>query len=331
MKRGQETRHSGKRGGGLFCVLMMAAMVSATGAEATVSIPEMMQFLEEQGLPAGTTSAVEGAIIGMVRAMDPGARICTPEEATAIRAQWTGLDEGSASGGGTSRSVAVFESWPEGLSYLKIKGLNVNGGQEIMAHLRTLAEGAGVIMDLRGTDGNDLDTVVALASPFYGPAEALFRIENRTGALIELRTATEQDPLRTPLMVLIDRDTRGAAETLVSLWSGKTRIMLIGEPTRGDSCIRELLPLPDGRFLYVATKRIVPVRAGIPEAKGVQPDVAVEARGGSPTPLVHVPGYGRPLSAKSTEDRDLMMRVDGDPVLRRGTDILLALRALKRP
>jgi len=312
----------------LFCGLMVAIFVFAPCATAALGVPEMIQFLEERGLPGGTTSAVEGAISGLVRSIDPEAKICTPDEAEGIRFQWAGVEQGGITNREGAGSVSVFESWPERLSYLKIKGLYRGGGQEIMGHLRTLVEGDGVIMDLRGTDGNDLEAVVALASPYYDAADVLFRIENRAGALVESRTALEVAPVRTLLMVLIDRDTRCAAETLAALWNGRPGIMLIGEPTRGDACIRELLPMPDGRFLHIATKRIVPGRTGAYEAKGVRPDVAVDARGGGVTPLVHVQGSGRPLSAKSVEDRDLMMRVDGDPVLRRGTDILLALRAM---
>lgn len=307
--------------------LMLAALVVAPCARAALSVEEMVRFLEDRGLPGVSTSAVEGAIAGLVRSVDPEARICTPEEAEVIRAQWFGVEQGGGTNREASGSVGMFESWPEGLSYLKIRGLYHGGGLEIMGHLRTLSEGAGVIMDLRGTDGTDLDAVVALASPFYCPGDALFRVENLAGAPLESHAAKEGSPVTTPLMVLIDHETRCAAETLAALWNGKPGVMLIGEPTRGDTGIRDLLPLPDGRFLYMATKRLVPAD-GTYGANGVQPDVSVDVQAGGGTPLVHNPGHGRPLSVKSVEDRDLMMRVDADPVLRRGTDILLALRAM---
>jgi C-terminal processing protease CtpA/Prc len=196
-----------------------------------------------------------------------------------------------------------------------------------MSHLMALPDGAGMIVDLRGADGADLDAAVILASPFHCPGDVLLRVESLAGTTLESCMAVTGTPLRMPLMALIDRDTRGAAETLAALWSGREGVMLIGEPTRGDARLRELLPMPDGRFLQIATKRIVPV-SGTYEAKGVHPDVLVDVRTSRETPLVYVAGRGRPLSEKSLDDRDLMMRVDGDPVLRRGTDLLLALRAL---
>jgi hypothetical protein len=314
-----------KRAGGL--ALALSLLVVAPYAGAALSVGEMMQFLEDRGLPGASTLAAEGAITGLIRSIDSEARICTPEEAASIRAQWTGVDQSGGTNGGGAGSVDTFEAWPEGLAYLKIRGLYRGGGVEIMGHLRTLSEGSGVIMDLRGTDGADLDAVVALASPFYCAGDVLFRVENRAGVPLETHVAGEVASLKTPLMVLIDHDTRCAAETLVALWNGKPGVMLIGESTRGDTGVRDLLPLPDGRFLYMATKKLVPVATAY-GAKGVRPDVVVDARVGGVTPLVPVPGHGRPLSAKSVEDRDLMMRVDSDPALRRGTDILLALRAM---
>lgn len=284
----------------------------------------MMRFLEERGLVVSSNGAVDGAILGLLQSVDPSGRICTEEEARKIQSDWNGNGMAASNTG----VVADFEAWPEGVSYLRIKGLTAGGGKEILGHLRALSGGSGVILDLRGTDGADLDSVVALSSPFYEAGVPLFRVESLSGAALETRVAVEEAPLGCPLMALVDRDTRCAAELLAAVWSGRDGVMLVGQSTRGDTRLRELLPLPDGRYVCVATKQVVPCSA-TGESGGVRPDVEVDVVNGGPTPLVHVPGAGRPLSEKSREDRDLMMRVDGDPALRRCTDILLALRALQ--
>lgn len=314
-------RGRGAAGAVACLVLSLTAVPYAMGG---LGLSQMMQLLDERGVGGTSTTAVEGAMEGLIRSLDPVGRICSAEEAGRIRSEWMGAGVAASNAG----VVAAFESWPEGISYLKVKGLYAGGGAEILGHLRTLASGTGVILDLRGTDGTDLDAVVALASPFHEAGAPLFRVEGLSGSLLEMRVATEAAPLECPVMALIDHDTRCAAETLAALWSGKKGVMLIGESTRGDARIRDLLPLPDGRFVYMATKRLAPA-GGSYESQGVRPDVAVQVGNSGPTPLVYAPGNGRPLSVKSKEDRDLMMRVDGDPVLRRSTDILLALRALQ--
>ena len=319
-----KTRKIAGRGVGMAAAVLLAVSLCAPESRAGFGVPEMMRFLEEHGLTVSSNGAVDGAILGLLQSVDPAGRICSPEEYRRMQEDGRGSETAVSSAG----AVADFESWPEGVSYLKIRGLTVGGGKEILGHLRALAGSSGVILDFRGTDGADLESLVALASPFHEAGVPLFRVESLSGDVLETRSAAAETPLSFPLMALVDRDTRCAAEALAALWSGREGMMLLEETTRGDTRIRELLPLPDGRYVCVATKRIVPC-SGAGEAKGIRPDVEVVVSNGGPTPLIHVPGAGRPLSDKSREDRDLMMRVDGDPALRRCTDILLALRALQ--
>lgn len=312
---------SGRRSS-LMVLALCAAWSCAPCARAAFGIPEMMRLMEERGLIVSSNSAADGALLGLIRSVDPSGRICQPDEARMCQSEWSG-ESGAASSNGV---VSDFEAWPEGVSYLKITGLTAGGGKEILGHLRSLAGGSGVILDLRGSAGADLESVVALASPFYQAGVPLFRVESLSGAVLETRVAASEEPLACPLMALVDGETRCAPEILAALWSGREGVMLLGEPTRGDTRLRELLPLPDGRSVCLATRRLVPC-SGADEFRGVRPDVEVIAGNGRATPLVHVPGHGRPLSEKSVQDRSLMMRVDGDPALRRGVDILLALRA----
>ncbi len=299
--------------------ILLAGAVPGSDAVAGFGLDEMARFLEDRGVVVSSSNAVDGAVSGLLHAIDPEGRICTREEADLLLAEWNGSSTNAG-------AVADFESWPEGVSYLKIRGLVTGGGREIMGHLRALSGGAGVVLDFRGADGMDLESAVLLASPFHEAGASLFRVETAAGMALEERLAGEEAPYGCPVIALIDSDTRNAAELLVALWTGRPGVMLLGEPTRGDLRIREVLPLPDGRSLCLATRRVV-LRGGA--GTGVRPDVLVEAGNGGATPLVYIPGSGRPLSEKSKQDRSLMMRVDGDPALRRGVDILLALQALQ--
>lgn len=306
------------RGASLLQAALLSGLLTVPCVCEAYGVPEMMRLMEERGLMISSNSASDGAILGLIRSVDPAGRICLPEEAGKLQSEWS-VESGV---------VSDFEAWPEGVSYLKITGLTAGGGKEVLGHLRALAGGSGVIVDLRGSAGSDLESVVALASPFYQAGVPLFRVESLSGALLETRVAEADEPLACPLMALVDGETCCASEILAALWSGREGVMLLGEGTRGDTRLRELLSMPDGRSAYMATRRLVPCssRDGF---RGVRPDIEVGMGQGDGTPLVHVPGHGRPLSEKSVQDRSLMMRVDGDPVLRRGVDILLALRALQ--
>ena len=306
--------------------VIILVLGGACSVRATDGLDRLSTFLEERGVLIDRTQALRGATEGLLKAVDPGARFCSSEEAAALREQWEGHP--GASDGVMTQTVEAVELWPEDIAYLKLRGLYKGSGEEVLAHLRALAGRPGVILDLRGTDGADLQAAVCLASPFYCAGEALLALEDNHGVALVTNTAVEAQSVRSPLMVLTDRDTRCAAETLAALWHGRPGVMLIGSATRGDDRIRDILTLPDGRLLYVATRRVVPFQGEGYEGKGVQPDVVVAASNGGDAWVDESPSNGKPLSAKSVMDGDLMRRVDGDVVLRRATDILLGLRAI---
>jgi C-terminal processing protease CtpA/Prc len=304
--------------------VFLLLLASANSARATNGLDELSLFLEERGILADPTQAVSGATAGLLKAVDPEARLCTTEEAAA----WQAERSGAGPTGAVARAVDTFEMWPENIAYLKLRNVAPGGGEEVLAHLRALSDSPGIIVDLRGAGGDDLQTVVGLASPFYCPGEALFVLQDNRGLPVATNVAAACEPVPGFLMVLTDRGTCRAAEALAAVWRGSPGVMLVGAATRGDSRQRDMLALPDGRLLYIATRRLVPARGDDYEGKGVQPDVAVAAMSGGEAAFVDAPAHGKRLSAKSIHDRDLMRRVDGDAVLRRATDILLGLRAL---
>jgi C-terminal processing protease CtpA/Prc len=309
---------------------MVLGMALAGPVLATDGLDPLASFLETNGVLVDRALAFQGATEGFLKALDPDARFCSAEEAAALRADGMGMS-GAATGVvaavSTLPTLDSVELWPEEIAYLKVRGFRQGSGAELLAHLKGLSSTSGVIVDLRGADGFDLRSVVDLASPCHCPGDPLFTLQDTRGVTVATLPADDQDPPKAVILVLTDRDTRGAAETLAALWRGCPGIMLIGTATRGDSRVREILTLPDGRLLVIVSRRVVPVAAADYERKGVAPDLTVVAMAGGATGE-DVRLSAKPLSEKSTRDRELMLRVDGDTVLRRATDILLGLRAL---
>jgi len=293
-------------------------------APAFESVSAFGAFLEEHGIGFDQTNAANAAVSGMLKAIDPGARFCSTQEVAALRERLQGWR-----GGVTNASaIEAVELWPEGLAYLKVRGIFKGSGEEIESHLRALEGRAGVILDLRGSDGADLASVIRLASPYHCPGDVLFVLQGLNLSNVATHVAIGAEDLHVPLLVLTDRGTMCAAELLAALCRGAPGVMLLGTPTRGDARQRDLLDLPDGRFLYIATRKVVVGDAIAYDGRGVQPDIRVPPLASLDTPFAESAGRGRPPSAKTTRDRDLMMRVDGDAALRRATDILLGIRAL---
>jgi hypothetical protein len=129
-----------------------------------------------------------------------------------------------------------------------------------------------------------------------------------------------------------DGRTRGAAELLAKILRARgRRVLLVGAPTAGDPLIRSGFPV-NGQVLYVQTRALkingdpgtapgaIPQIAVAPEAPAV-PDVK-----SSDSRILLNPRRG--ADARETEDFQLLKRTEGDPALRRATDLMIALLAL---
>lgn len=310
-------------------MLVIAGLWAASCPGAIDSVEALTAFLDTNGIPYDRARALSAAVEGALRSIDPGARLLSAEAAQALLARG-GLLYGAGPGAGeTNRpTLDAVELWPEGLAYLKVNAIQSGSGAELLAHLAALTGQTGVILDLRGAGGGDLESAAALASPFRCPGDAVFMLSDVRDRAPVTYVATATLPFRAALMVLTDHDTCGAAETVAACYRGMPGVMLIGVPTRGDANVRELLPLPDGGFLYLATHRVAPVDRPSYEGMGVPPDITVTSFDPGLLARTEPPARNRTPSAKTLRDRELMLRVTHDAVLRRATDILLGLKAI---
>ena len=230
--------------------------------------------------------------------------------------------------------TGTTETWPQGIGYLNVNGLYTNSGAVIVEQLNTWrgTNCFGAILDIRGADGMDLESVVEIGSLFAHAGDTLFILRDGHNTAVAAYQAKAGQPMDKPVMVLIDQDTSGAAEILAGLLSVCKGAMLIGTPTRGDDRIRNIIPLANDRVLYIATRRIELGKGPAYYQKGVIPHVRV-----APTNTVSVResafAYEEPdifsgIAEQERQDRALIKRVDGDVILRRAVDILLGLKAL---
>ena len=280
------------------------------------SLDEVLSCLETNGFLVDRPLAVRNGIEGILKSIDPGAIL-------GVGSETNGYDFGM------TQTVKTAESWPEDIAYVKIQGLTRGSGREILTHLQSLTGKAGIILDLRGVSGNDPGVVSCLAGIAHSKSEPLFILTDNQGRCLSTNVAESVASISTPLMVLIDGRTGRAAEALAALWRGHPGIMLIGSTTSGEVRFRDVVTLPNGQVITLATRKLVPMVGQSYEGHGVTPDVIVSrsVEAGNAR-LFDTNAPTRSLSAKSERDRDLMRRVDGDAVLQRATDIILGLKTL---
>ena len=115
-------------------------------------------------------------------------------------------------------AVEEVRVFPGDLGYIRLNGLFKSAGAEMVATLLDMIERelAGVVIDLRGADGRDVDSAVDIASMMASPRSTLFSFRDAEDRDIEVYLAKTEKPLDMPVMILVDEQTTGAAELLVN-------------------------------------------------------------------------------------------------------------------
>ncbi len=233
-------------------------------------------------------------------------------------------------------AIETAESWPFHLAYLRLNGLYEGSAKDIVARVREWSQAGcfGLVLDLRGANGMSLCDAADVAGLWADSGAPLFKFIAAGGREQDVFKARAQEPVELTVIALVDGETREASEVLAATLAGSVRCaMLIGQPTCGDPRVRELLPLPTGNQLYVATRRLVTGDGRRYDGReGVVPDIRL---GGAETAAV--PEYEPDLLAGRTEtlpaekeDRLLRERVRGDVALQRAVDILRGLKTLNQ-
>ena len=232
--------------------------------------------------------------------------------------------------------AAIAEPLAEGSLYARIDAVQAGAGDAWIAELTRQAatNRPGLIVDLRGAEGTDLRSVDQMAGLFVAGGTPLYRVLDADGQPVgdhHAETVTSNAVGGWPAMFLIDRATGQAAELLAAVIQHRCRVMLIGQPTRGDGRLRERVPLTKTESVDLPIRRVALPDGNIMTLP-VEPDILIAT---NEAPFVvsgesTLRNNGRPLSAKAEEDIRLMTRVQGDPALNRAVDILLGLRALRR-
>jgi len=296
----------------LLVSLLFAGASSARSGGPTPS--DVYRVLEDRGIPFDGAAVQKGAVEGMLKAIDPRARIVRSDEIT---------------NSVPKPSLGKAEEWPEGIRYLKLNGLYEDGATSVVERVRSwfTADESCLIIVLRGAGGDSLKAVDGLAGLFLPGNTELYSIRDGRRSAAKHRTPTDNpDPRNGPVMLAVDSDTKDASEILAAILKGRSRVMLIGARTRGDAALRQVLPLAGKDSIYIATRWVDLPGDGGSLTNGIEPDFAVTSY--NRTALPDKAPLGRTFSEKTRKDRELMERVMNDAVLGSATDILLGLKAL---
>ena len=230
-------------------------------------------------------------------------------------------------------AIETAELLPNRMGYIKVNGLFTGSGPDLVSRVRAWSETEqhGLVLDLRGAGGDDLASVTQVASLYAQGTQALFTFKDHRTNDVAAYKAQESRTVEMPLMVLIDGQTHGAAETLAAALNHVARpALLLGEPTAGDFNLREAVKL-DGELVYMVTRVLNTADGWRYNGQfGVEPDI-VMGPGERSTHDYDPPENLLDRRQKAPEEAEVeavRRRVRGDGLLERAVDILTGLKTL---
>jgi carboxyl-terminal processing protease len=171
-----------------------------------------------------------------------------------------------------------------GVVVLRVEGFEPGLGAWMGQQLAQLTPDTDVVIDLRGNPGGRLTEADAVLSCFLPRDRAWATRTTRAGRAVTLKTGGACGDLASPAVndvaVLVDGNSRSAAELTPAALQEAGRAVVVGELTAGAVLISQETPLPDGGSLSLSRADFVTSGGVRLEKRGVTPDLAASAAPG---------------------------------------------------
>jgi len=176
----------------------------------------------------------------------------------------------------------------DGIGYVRVASFGRRTAEQLRSQIASLTKGGAtrLIIDVRNTAGGDLAEGIAAARLFISSGTISVR-ESRSNGQVKIAAEKGDGAVTAPATLLVDTGTSGPAEVFAAALGGNKRAELIGERTIGRTGVQELVKLPDGSALWITSTRYLTPAGAQLQAKGLEPDVAVdqpEGDFGAPAP-----------------------------------------------
>ncbi len=165
------------------------------------------------------------------------------------------------------------------MGYIQLVEFNDSSVHQFAEALEALdkEQAEGMILDLRGNPGGNLDTVVEIADMLLGDG-LILSIEDKYGRGEEYRSDAEEE-YEKPLVVLVDMNSASASEVLSGALKDHGKATLVGTTTFGKGIVQTIRGLKDGSSVKLTVSAyFTPSGANIHEI-GIEPDVVVDFDG----------------------------------------------------
>ena len=141
----------------------------------------------------------------------------------------------------------------------------------------------GLVLDLRNNPGGLLDSAIDVSDAFIhndkqGAEETIVFTKGRISGAAFTAHAKPGDMIQgAPIMVLINEGSASGSEIVAGALQDNQRAVVLGTKSFGKGSVQTILPLDEKRGVKITTARYYTPKGRSIQAKGIEPDIVVEA------------------------------------------------------
>ncbi len=172
-----------------------------------------------------------------------------------------------------------FSMMEDDMAYIQVTefdDVTVNQFADALSSARTSGAG-GIILDLRGNPGGNLDAVVDMCNMIL-PEGLIVYTEDKYGNREEYRSDGEHE-LELPLVVLVDMNSASAAEIMAGAIKDYGIGTLVGTTTFGKGIVQQIMSFRDGSAIKITISAYYTPNGNNIHGIGIVPDVVCEFDG----------------------------------------------------
>lgn len=161
------------------------------------------------------------------------------------------------------------------IAYLQIAGFSQKTYPEFLEKMNDLLSNnpKGLVIDLRGNPGGELEAVVNVTGSFIPPGPVIHQVDKygETQSIV-----SSGNTLDLPIAVLTNGGTASAAEAMTGALQDNKVGYVIGTKTFGKGIVQTIYPLGNGGGLEITTHKYLTAGKRDIHKVGIMPDLVVE-------------------------------------------------------
>jgi len=176
-----------------------------------------------------------------------------------------------------------FHLMDGGYGYVRIAQFQEKTDDDLSKALKTMKEEykgelKGLVLDMRNDPGGLLDQAVRVADHFISDGQMIVYTEGREKESKMQFTAKKgaKEP-NYPIVVVINGGSASASEIVAGALQDHKRALILGTQSFGKGSVQTIIPLSDDSGLRLTTARYYTPKGRSIQAKGITPDIVVEA------------------------------------------------------